>query len=214
MKPGLFITLEGSEGSGKSSAALFLQDQLRTRGHEVLVTREPGGTTLGEVLRDIVLTRDDLACTAMAELLIVFAARAQHLENVIEPGLSAGKIVLCDRFTEASYAYQGAGRSLGAEPVSVLEALVHEKRQPDMTLLLDVPPDIGLARAGRQGALDKIERESRDFFDRVREGYRTRAAQCPERIHVIDAEPPIETVQRTLWDTLLPCVASWEAQRC
>ena len=196
---GLFITLEGSEGSGKSSGAVFLQSRLQACGHSVLLTREPGGTQLGEVLRDIVLTREDLSCTAMAELLIVFAARAQHLEAVIEPALADGKVVLCDRFTEASYAYQGAGRALGSDAVGVLEQLVHGQRQPDLTLMLDVAPEIGMARARDAGRLDKIERESADFFERVRAGYLARAAAWPERIRVVDAAPAPDTVRAALW---------------
>ncbi|MEM9604737.1 MAG: dTMP kinase [Pseudomonadota bacterium] len=202
MTPGLFITLEGSEGSGKSSGAAFLKSRLEADGHRVLLTREPGGTTLGEVLRDIVLTRDDLACTPMAELLIVFAARAQHIENRIKPALAQGVTVLCDRFTEASFAYQGGGRELGAARVCALEALVHSDLQPDLTLLLDVPPDVGLARARREGGLDKIERESAHFFERVRSAHLARAAAFPDRIRVIDGCPPAEQVQQALWDAV------------
>ncbi|MEM7378749.1 MAG: dTMP kinase [Pseudomonadota bacterium] len=202
MRPGLFITLEGSEGSGKSSGAAFLKARLEALGRRVLLTREPGGTALGEVLRDIVLTRDDLACTPMAELLIVFAARAQHIENCIKPALADGVTVLCDRFTEASFAYQGGGRELGAERVRTLEALVHSDLQPDLTLLLDVPPSVGLARAGRTGGLDKIERESARFFDRVRAAYLARAEAYPDRIRVIDGCPPADRVQQALWDAV------------
>ncbi len=198
---GLFITVEGSEGSGKSTGCAHLQSRFEQCGHRVVLTREPGGTRLGEVLRDIVLTRDDLACTAMSELLIVFAARAQHLADVIEPALARGDIVLCDRFTEASYAYQGAGRELGNEAVRVLEQLVHSERQPDLTLLLDVSPEIGLARAKSAGRLDKIERESMAFFERVRSGYLERARAHPERIRVIDGGPEPSEVQRVLWST-------------
>lgn len=196
---GTFITFEGSEGSGKSSGAAYIKEKLELAGREVLLTREPGGTELGDVLRDIILMREDLHCTAMAELLLVFAARAQHIEKVIEPALVGGQVVLCDRFTEASYAYQGAGRSLGAASVATLESLVHSGLQPDITLLLDVPPSIGLARAAWQGSLDKIERQSGIFFERVRDAYLERAALWPERIRVIDATASIVDVQQVLW---------------
>ena len=195
---GRFITIEGGEGAGKSTAQTFLADRLAARGISVLRTREPGGTPLAEAIRRNLLSLDEEAPVQMAELLLVFAARAQHLAKVIEPALQQGLWVLCDRFTDATYAYQGAGRGLSAELIGKLEALVQGDRRPDTVILLDMPPQIGLARAKARGALDRVEQEGQAFFERVRQGYLERAAAFPDRYVVIDAAEELSEVQASL----------------
>ena len=195
---GRFITIEGSEGAGKSTAQTFLADKLAARGISVLRTREPGGTPLAEAIRRNLLSLDEEAPVEMAELLLVFAARAQHLAKVIEPALQQGQWVLCDRFTDATYAYQGAGRGLSAALIGKLEALVQGDRRPDTVILLDMPPQIGLARAKARGALDRFEQEGQVFFERVRQGYLERAAAFPDRYVVIDATEELSEVQASL----------------
>ena len=195
---GRFITIEGSEGAGKSTAQTFLADKLAARGISVLRTREPGGTPLAEAIRRNLLSLDEEAPVEMAELLLVFAARAQHLAKVIEPALQQGRWVLCDRFTDATYAYQGAGRGLSAALIGKLEALVQGDRRPDTVILLDMPPQIGLARAKARGALDRFEQEGQAFFERVRQGYLERAAAFPDRYVVIDAAEELSEVQASL----------------
>lgn len=195
---GRFITIEGSEGAGKSTAQTFLADKLTAQGISVLQTREPGGTPLAEAIRRNLLSVDEEAPVEMAELLLVFAARAQHLAKVIEPALEQGKWVLCDRFTDATYAYQGTGRGLSAELIGKLEVLVQGDRRPDTVILLDMPPQIGLARARARGALDRFEQEEQAFFERVRQGYLKRAAAFPDRYVVVDATQELNEVQRSL----------------
>ena len=195
---GRFITIEGGEGAGKSTAQTFLADKLTAQGISVLQTREPGGTPLAEAIRRNLLSVDEEAPVEMAELLLVFAARAQHLAKVIEPALEQGQWVLCDRFTDATYAYQGAGRGLSAELIGKLEALVQGDRHPDTVILLDMPPQIGLARARARGALDRFEQEEQAFFERVRQGYLERAAAFPDRYVVVDATQELSEVQRSL----------------
>ena len=195
---GRFITIEGGEGAGKSTAQTFLADKLAARGISVLRTREPGGTPLAEAIRRNLLSLDEEAPVELAELLLVFAARAQHLAKVIEPALEQGQWVLCDRFTDATYAYQGAGRGLSAEFIGKLETLVQGDRNPDTVILLDMPPQIGLARARARGALDRFEQEERAFFERVRQGYLERAAAFPDRYVVVDATQELSEVQRSL----------------
>ena len=195
---GRFITIEGGEGAGKSTAQTFLADKLTALGMSVLQTREPGGTPLAEAIRRNLLSVDEEAPVEMAELLLVFAARAQHLAKVIEPALEQGKWVLCDRFTDATYAYQGTGRGLSAELIGKLEALVQGDRRPDTVILLDMPPQIGLARARARGALDRFEQEEQAFFERVRQGYLERAAAFPDRYVVVDATQELSEVQRSL----------------
>jgi len=195
---GRFITIEGGEGAGKSTAQTFLADRLTAQGISVLQTREPGGTPLAEAIRRNLLSVDEEAPVEMAELLLVFAARAQHLAKVIEPALEQGQWVLCDRFTDATYAYQGAGRGLSAELIGKLEALVQGDRCPDAVILLDMPPQIGLARAKARGALDRFEQEEQAFFERVRQGYLERAAAFPDRYAVIDAAQELSDVHRSL----------------
>ena len=195
---GRFITIEGGEGAGKSTAQTFLADKLTAQGMSVLETREPGGTPLAEAIRRNLLSVDEEAPVEMAELLLVFAARAQHLAKVIEPALQKGQWVLCDRFTDATYAYQGAGRGLSAELIGKLEALVQGDRRPDTVILLDMPPQIGLARAKVRGALDRFEKEGQAFFERVRQGYLERAAAFPDRYVVVDAAQELSEVQASL----------------
>ena len=200
--PGKFISIEGGEGVGKSTNADLIQSVLESRGCEVVVTREPGGTALGEALRSILLSADIESPVAMAELLIIFAARAQHLTTVIEPALAAGKWVLCDRFTDATYAYQGWGRNIDQRAIASLEQLVQGARRPDLTVLLDMDPSLGLARAKERAELDRFEQEELAFFSRVREGYLARAKEEPARWLIIDASKTLDEVTTVIGQTL------------
>jgi dTMP kinase len=197
---GRFITLEGGEGAGKSTNLAFVRGYLERAGVELLATREPGGTPLAEQIRALLLEVRDEPVAGLTELLLMFAARAQHLAQVIEPALARGAWVLCDRFTDATYAYQGAGRGLDHTTIALLEKLVHGHLQPDLTLYLDLAPDAAQTRmAGRM--LDRFEREQADFFARVREGYLARAADYA-RFRVIDAGRPLVAVQAQIADVL------------
>ena len=202
---GRFITIEGGEGAGKSTAQAFLAEMLSAKGIAVVKTREPGGTPLAEAIRSNLLSIDEEAPVEMAELLLVFAARAQHLAKVIEPALARGEWVLCDRFTDATYAYQGAGRGMSVEQINKLEELVQGNRRPDTVLLMDMPPEIGLQRAKARGALDRFEQEAQAFFERVREGYLHRAKLDPKRYVIVDAAKPLSKVQ----DSLSSVAARW-----
>jgi dTMP kinase len=185
-----FVTMEGIEGVGKSTQVARLSAALRGKGIAHVVTREPGGTALAEVIRDVVLTARDEALPASAELLLMFAARAVHLKNLVEPNLRAGRWVICDRFTDATYAYQGGGRGVPTEQIRALEAMVQGALRPDLTVLLDAPVANALARARSRNAgaaEDRFEREKSEFFARVRDAYLARAAAEPARIAVIDA---------------------------
>lgn len=195
---GLFITLEGGEGAGKSTAMTYVEKGLREAGVDLICTREPGGTRLGEQLRETLLAPSEIGIDPLAELLMMFAARAQHLSECIVPALQRGQWVLCDRFTDASYAYQGAGRSLGDAPVSALEELVQGGFRPDLTLLLDVPAEIGLSRARGRGALDRFEQEDHAFFERVRQSYLSRARRSSGRYQIIDASAELTEVEGAL----------------
>lgn len=199
---GLFITLEGPEGAGKSTNRDYLADRLRARGLPVLLTREPGGTPLAERIRELLLAPCAEPMSADTELLLMFAARAQHLERVIRPALRQGMVVLCDRFTDATYAYQGGGRGLASERIAILEDFVQGALRPDLTLVFDLPVEIGLRRAAERGRLDRFEQEDRKFFEAVRSTYLQRAASSP-RYRVIDASQPLADVQQAL-DRLLP----------
>jgi len=195
---GRFITVEGIEGVGKSTNIEFLHRQLLAAGREVVLTREPGGTPLAEAIRGLLL---DPAYTGMdprCELQLVFAARAEHLARVIRPALAQGKWVLCDRFTDATYAYQGGGRGIDTTIIASLETLVQGSFHPDLTLLLDVPVAVGLARAGKRGALDRFEQEQVEFFERVRLCYLDMSREHAARYRVIDAVQPLDAVQREL----------------
>ena len=193
-----FITIEGGEGAGKSTAQRFITDRLTERGITTAQTREPGGTPLAEAIRETLLSVDGEAPVEMTELLLVFAARAQHLAKVIEPALSRGDWVLSDRFTDATYAYQGAARGLSTATILHLEQLVVGGRQPDKVLILDLPPEIGMTRARSRGELDRFEREDHDFYERVRAGYLARAEAMPERYSVIDAAQALPQVESAL----------------
>jgi len=193
-----FITVEGGEGVGKTTNMGLIQSILESRGLEVCITREPGGTALGEMLRTSLLNPELEPPVAMAELLMIFAARAQHISTVIEPALAAGQWVLCDRFTDATYAYQGFGRGIDLPAIATLEQLVQGKRRPDVTVLLDLDPLVGLERAQKRAELDRFELEEAAFFNRVREGYLSRAKAEPARWIVVDAAKSLEEVSSTL----------------
>ncbi|KAF0802163.1 dTMP kinase [Alcanivorax xiamenensis] len=195
---GRFITLEGGEGAGKSINLEWVAERLRQRGKTVRVTREPGGTELAERIRQVLLAPSEEPMADTTELLLVFAARAQHLDALIRPALARGEWVLCDRFMDATWAYQGAGRGLDLAAIATLERLVLAGVAPDYTLLFDVPVDVGLARAGKRGELDRIEQESRDFFQRVRDCYLQRARNEPDRFVQVDATRPLEQVRQRL----------------
>ncbi len=199
---GQFITVEGSEGVGKSSNLAFIEDYLRNAGINIIRTREPGGTPLGEAVRELLLDARQTAMCDDMELLLMFAARAQHLSEVIRPALETGKWVLCDRFTDATYAYQGGGRGVPMERIQQLEDWVQGELRPDHTLLLDMPVADGLRRAGARSEPDRFEQEQHAFFERVRATYLARAKLEPQRIHVIDASPALDVVQSHITDVL------------
>lgn len=195
MSRGKLITFEGGEGAGKSSNIALAKALLEQAGQRCLVTREPGGTAVAEEIRRVLLQPSEEPMAVMTEMLLVFAARAQHLAQTILPAIEQGIWVLCDRFTDTTYAYQGYGRELGQAPVACLENLVQGDLRPDLTLLFDVSVDIGLARAGARGKPDRIESEQRAFFERIRSGFLALARQAPERWRVVDAGQPLEQVQ-------------------
>lgn len=194
MRPGKFITLEGGEGAGKSTCIPLIEDQINNSGHEVLLTREPGGTKLAERIRDLLLTPTDMPIHEDTELLLMFAARAQHINEKILPALEQGKFVLCDRFTDATYAYQGGGRGIAKQRIEVLEQWVQGDLRPDLTILFDIPVANGLARANRRSDPDRFEQENLDFFERVRSTYLDNAEAQPQRYRVIDASRPMDDV--------------------
>jgi dTMP kinase len=194
MMPGTFITIEGGEGAGKSTMMRRVAAWLEAHGHHVVSTREPGGTELAETLRDILLDKNNVGLSGQAELLLMFAARSQHLAELIRPALQRGETVLCDRFTDATWAYQGGGRGLPREDIATLERLVHGDLQPNLTLLLDLPVGQGLRRASRRSAADRFEDEPVQFLERVRQAYLDRAAGAPDRFALIDAGGSPETV--------------------
>ncbi|MHB1814321.1 MAG: dTMP kinase [Steroidobacteraceae bacterium] len=203
------ITLEGIEGAGKSTLAAWAGEWLRSRGARVRLTREPGGTALAERIRHIVLEPGPERVCADAETLLMFAARAIHLTNLIRPALERGEWVICDRFTDATRAYQGAGRGIDAAWIDALAEHVHPDVTPACTLLLDLPVAVGLARArARRPESDRFERETQTFFERVRAGYLALARAAPQRIQVIDAAAPLEAVQRQIGAALERCVAA------
>jgi dTMP kinase len=193
---GKFITLEGIDGAGKSSHLEFLRDRIRALGHEVATTREPGGTPLGETLRELVLHQPT---DAMPEALLMFAARSAHIAAVIEPALASGAWLVCDRFTDSTFAYQCGGRGLSRELVRALEKIVHPELQPDATFLFDLEPSVAYERQRAQSREpDRFEREKADFFRNVREAYLERAREHPQRIHVVDAFGEIAEVRERL----------------
>jgi dTMP kinase len=197
---GKFITLEGIDGAGKSTHVAWLAERLRRGGREVVVTREPGGTPLGEKLRALLLSE---AMEIGTETLLMFAARQEHVAKLIRPALDRGAWVLSDRFTDATFAYQGGGRGFPAVRLEALEAWVQEGLQPDLTFFFDVPIDVGQTRLkAAQGALDRFEREAREFHERVRAAYLERSARYPARFRVVDATRPIADIRKTLEDTI------------
>lgn len=211
MSSGRFITLEGTEGVGKSTNLRFIESVLQQHQISYQLTREPGGTPLAEQVRELLLANRDEQVADDAELLLVFAARAQHLDQVIRPALATGDWILCDRFTDATFAYQGGGRGLSKELIGQLELMVQRGLQPDLTILLDLPVEIGLARASERGELDRFENERMSFFVKVREAYLERAAADPQRFAVIDASGTLEQVQQQIAEVLHHYLKSQEA---
>jgi dTMP kinase len=202
---GRFLTIEGIEGVGKTTQVARLSHYLAERGIDHVVTREPGGTPYAEKIRDLVLRPRDETLPPAAELLLMFAARAVHLANHIEPVLNAGRWVICDRFTDATYAYQGAGRGMSQTDIRFLETLVQGALRPDLTLLLDVPVDVGLQRSRQRdggGVRDRFDREQAEFFERVREGYLSRARAEPQRMAIIDAAASMDEVTTRITNVL------------
>ena len=192
---GLFITIEGTEGVGKSTNVSFVRQYIASHGIELVVTREPGGTPLAEEIRDVLLAPRNESFDPVAELLLIFAARAQHISEVIAPALARGAWVLSDRFTDATYAYQGYGRGLPLDVIRLLEGVVQNQLHPDKTILLDIDVHVGLERARARGDLDRFEQEEIMFFESVRTGYKTRVEENPHRYAVVDAGNPLERVQ-------------------
>jgi dTMP kinase len=207
-KAGCFITFEGVEGGGKSSNLALVAEQLTAAGVPVLVTREPGGTPMAEEIRSVLLQARDETVDSTAELLLVFAARAQHVNTVIKPALAAGKWVLCDRFTDATYAYQGGGRQLPLADIAQLENLVQKQLRPDLTLLFDLDVNLGLARARGRGALDRFEQQDIEFFQRVRQHYLARA-ESENYYRMIDASLDLEAVKAQVLTALIEHAKSY-----
>lgn len=195
----IFLTIEGIEGVGKSTAVKFLENLLKNKKINFIVTREPGGTPVSEKIREILLTPNEKEKIQLdTELLLMFAARAQHIAQVIKPALLQNKWVVSDRFVDASYAYQGGGRGIPLSQIKMLDDWIVDGVKPNVTILLDAPAEIGLARAKNRGAHDRIEQEKVDFFQRVRAGYLDRAKQDPERFRIVDAAQSLEKVQTEL----------------
>lgn len=199
---GRFITLEGSEGVGKTTSLQYVKDILESRGHNVLVTREPGGTPLAEDLRSTLLTNREEVVEADTELLLMFAARCQHVNQVIKPALETGTWVLCDRFVDASYAYQGGGRGISFDRIAQLENWSLNGFSADLTILLDMSVAEGMKRTRLRGAPDRFETEKIEFYERIRQAYLQRAEAEPHRIAIIDASPDIQSVQQSLAEVL------------
>ncbi len=204
--PGCFISLEGLDGAGKSTHVNWLVEQIERHEIDVVSTREPGGTPLGEQVRQMVLSQP---MHLQTETLLMFAARSEHLEAVIKPALAAGQWVVCDRFTDATYAYQGGGRGLGSARIETLERWVHPDLQPDRTWLFDVPLDVARDRLARTRELDRFEQEGDAFFERTRQAYHARARQAPERLRIIDSTQPIAAIQEHLAGEIAAMVHAW-----
>lgn len=199
---GKFLTIEGTEGVGKTTNISFIEEWLNSHNISFVSTREPGGTPLAEEIREVLLSNREEQVCSKAELLMMFAGRAQHIHQVIEPELAKGNWVLCDRFTDATYAYQGAGRQMGNELIASLETMVQGSMRPDLTLILDVPVELGLERAGKRSEPDRFECEKTDFFNRVRQAYLSMANKNPQRYKIIDASQTINLVQQQIADCL------------
>lgn len=195
---GLFITLEGIEGVGKTTQIDYLGEIFRRSGRTVTISREPGGTSVGEAIREILLNGKDLDICEETELLLMFAARAQHLQRIIQPALQRNEVVICDRFTDASLAYQGGGRGIDAKRIHQLIDWLSCSVTPDLTVLLDAPVELGLTRAGKRGELDRFESETMEFFDAIRQAYLDIAKQEPQRVAVVDASLELEQVQEQI----------------
>lgn len=206
---GMFITFEGPEGAGKSTNLRLFAEALRKAGCEPLLTREPGGTPIAEQIRALLLSGHDEAMDADAELLLVFAARAQHLNSLIRPALAAGKVVISDRFTDATYAYQGGGRGIADSRIAELENWVQGSLRPDLTLVFDVPIEIGMARARARSELDRFEQEQQSFFEAVRTSYLRHAAADPQRYRIIDASGSLEQVGAALQPVIDEVLERW-----
>lgn len=199
---GIFITLEGGEGAGKSTQIDHLREWFTSHGRDVMVTRQPGGTPLAEEIRTLLLHRTDQPVNELTELLLMFAARAQFLSERVRPALADGRVVLCDRFTDSTYAYQGGGRGVPRSTIDALATLVHGDLSPDLTLLLDLPVAEGMARAAGRSRADRIEQEDLAFFERVRQAFLEQARREPSRFRVIDASRPAEVV----WADIRTCL--------
>jgi len=209
MASGCFVTVEGGEGAGKTTQLAFMRAYLEQAGCRVTPTREPGGTPLGEEIRALLLGHRHDGMALATETLLMFAARAEHLERVIRPALATGHWVLCDRFTDATYAYQGGGRGLPAQRIAILEDWAQGTLRPDLTLVFDLPVEMGLERVGRRGAADRFEREEKAFFERIRAVYLDRARRHPDRYRIVNADRPVEAVRAEV-ETIL---AGW-LERC
>ena len=200
---GRLITLEGIEGAGKSSHMQFIAEKLQQAGKDVLLTREPGGTHLGEGIRELLLKKNEETMFAETELLLMFAARAQHVQQVILSAMTEGKMVICDRFTDSSYAYQGGGRGISIEKIRQLESWVLSGFKPDLTLLLDLSVETGLSRARARGEADRFEIETVKFFQNARDTFLNIAEDEPDRVKIIDAEQKLEIVQSSILEVLV-----------
>lgn len=198
MQRGKFITIEGGEGVGKTTNIKFIQSLLAERGIDSVVTREPGGTPLAEEIREVLIANREERVVTETELLLMFAARAQHLNELILPNIEQGVWVISDRFTDATYAYQSGGRGVPASKVALLESFVQGEFRPELTLLLDAPIDVGMQRARKRGKLDRFEEEQREFFEKVRGNYLNRASQEPERFKIVDAAQSLAQVQAAI----------------
>ena len=205
---GKFITIEGQDGAGKSTNVSAMQEYLSSNSIDFIHTREPGGTDLGEKLRELLLNSSE-PIADKSELLMMFAARAQHIESVIEPALSSGTWVLCDRFTDASYAYQGAGRGISFDDIALLESYVQQGLTPDLTLVLDLPVQLSEQRAGQRSVPDRFEQQQQDFKQKVRDCYLQRAQDEPVRMKVIDAAKPLDDVKVSVINVLSEFCSSY-----
>lgn len=210
MKNGLFLVLEGGEGVGKTTNSLFIQEYLKQQGVDFATSREPGGTELAERIRELILAKHSESVSDMTELLLVFAARAQHLQEKIQPVLASGQWLLCDRFTDATYAYQGGGRQMDKPLIAELEQLVQGDLRPHKVIILDAPIEIGRARAEARAELDRLESEAAAFHQRVRDAYLERAANQPDIYAVIDASQPLLDVQADIKTVLDTLIADWQ----
>lgn len=203
IKAGKFITIEGTEGVGKSTNIAFIKAWFEAKSISLLHTREPGGTPLAEEIRELLLSQREEQVDAKSELLLMYAARAQHVSQKIKPALEQGQWVLCDRFSDASFAYQGAGRALGLDKLVALDQWVLEGFKPDLTILLDLPVEVGLSRAQERGPIDRFEEEKVEFFEQVRDGYLQIAQQEPERVKIVDARGSLADVQQQIEQVLI-----------